>query len=111
MLAISVFALLSSASAAAVVRTDTQPLLALRGGAYPPPKAGYHALAAKGAAATKMAPIPNFLSGSLAGCYVAFGAILSMTVASALGDVVGARHARSCKRRVETPTSQIFSQI
>ncbi len=59
----------------------------LRGGAYPPPKAGYHALAAKGAAATKMAPIPNFLSGSLAGCYVAFGAILSMTVASALGDV------------------------
>jgi len=63
------------------------PLLALRGGAYPPPKAGYHALAAKGAGACKQTVMPNLLSGALAGGYVAFGGILSLTVASALGDV------------------------
>jgi formate/nitrite transporter len=68
-------------------RSGATPLLALRGGAYPPPKAGYHALAAKGCAATKQTVMPNLLSGALAGGYVAFGGILSLTVASALGDV------------------------
>ena len=33
--------------------------LVLRGGAYPPPKAGYHALAAKGVAASSQAIAPN----------------------------------------------------
>ena len=46
-----VLCLLASASATVLPRSGATPLLALRGGAYPPPKAGYHALAAKGAAA------------------------------------------------------------
>ena len=83
-----VLCLLASASATTVLpRSGATPLLALRGGAYPPPKAGYHALAAKGCAATKQTVMPNLLSGALAGGYVAFGGILSLTVASALGDV------------------------
>ena len=51
------------------------------------PKAGYHALAAKGKGACAQPVVPNLLSGGLAGAYVAFGGILSITVASALGDV------------------------
>jgi len=82
-----VLCLLASASATMLPRSGATPLLALRGGAYPPPKAGYHALAAKGAAATKQAVPANLLSGALAGGYVAFGGILSLSVASALGDV------------------------
>ena len=83
-----VLCLLASASATTVLpRSGATPLLALRGGAYPPPKAGYHALAAKGAGACKQTVMPNLLSGALAGGYVAFGGILSLTVASALGDV------------------------
>jgi len=73
----------SSASASTPV-VGVRPLMALRGGAYPPPKAGYHTLAAKGAAATKVAPLPNLLSGTLAGVYVAFGAMVSLSVASAI---------------------------
>jgi len=79
--------MLASAAATMLPRSGATPLLALRGGAYPPPKAGYHTLAAKGAAATTMPVVPNLLSGTLAGAYVAFGAVLSLTVASALGDV------------------------
>ena len=83
-----VLCLLASASATTVLpRSGATPLLALRGGAYPPPKAGYHALAAKGCAATKQTVVPNLLSGALAGGYVSFGGILSLSVASALGDV------------------------
>ena len=40
--------------------------------------------AAKGAAASKMPVLPNLLSGSLAGVYVSFGAILAISVASAM---------------------------
>lgn len=75
------------AGASALERAALNPVLSLRGGAYPVPKAGYHALAAKGTAATKQAIAPNLVSGTLAGCYVSFGAILSLSVASALGDV------------------------
>ena len=82
--ALCVLAFATSAAAAALNQPALKPALALRGGAYPPPKAGYHALAAKGAAATKMEVAPNLLSGALAGCYVAFGAILSITVASGI---------------------------
>lgn len=56
----------------------------------PPPlraQAGYHMLAAKGQAATKQGVVPNLLSGSLAGVYVAFGAMVSLSVASALPGV------------------------
>mgnify|MGYP003309242444 CR=1 FL=1 len=42
---------------------------------------------AGGAAKTKEAVAPNLLSGGLAGAYVSFAAVLSITVASALGDV------------------------
>ena len=66
-----VLCLLASASATVLPRSGATPLLALRGSAYPPPKAGYHALAAKGAAATKQTVVPNLLSGALAGGYVA----------------------------------------
>jgi formate/nitrite transporter len=81
---LSILGCLSLAGAATIV---PRPVLALRGGAYPAPKAGYHALAAKGAAATKQEIVPNLVSGSLAGAYVSFGAILAISVASALGDV------------------------
>ena len=73
--ALCVLAFATSAAASALNQPALKPALALRGGAYPPPKAGYHALAAKGAAATKMEVAPNLLSGALAGCYVAFGLI------------------------------------
>ena len=63
--------LLASAAASVLPRPDATPLLKLRGGAYPAPKAGYHMLAAKGAAATTMPVVPNLLSGGLAGAYVA----------------------------------------
>ena len=66
-----VFLFLGSASAAVLPRPSATPLLALRGGAYPPPKAGYHMMAAKGKAAASQAVMPNLLSGSLAGAYVA----------------------------------------
>lgn len=79
--------LLASAAASVLPRPDATPLLKLRGGAYPAPKAGYHMLAAKGAAATTMPVVPNLLSGGLAGAYVAFGGALALSVASALGDV------------------------
>jgi len=62
-------------------------MMELRGGAFPAPKAGYHALAAKGKAVSGQAPLPNLLSGTHAGAYVAFGGLLAITVASALGDV------------------------
>ena len=74
----------ASACASTLSQPAVKPLLDLRGGAYPPPKAGYHALAAKGAAASSLPVVPNLLSGSLAGCYVAFGAILSITIASGI---------------------------
>ena len=38
--------------ASALDRPALHPVLSLRGGAYPVPKAGYHALAAKGTAAS-----------------------------------------------------------
>ena len=79
--------LASSASAASLNARPTTPVLALRGGAYPPPKPGYHQLAAKGAAATKVPIVPNLLSGGLAGVYVAFGAMVSLSVAGALPGV------------------------
>jgi formate/nitrite transporter len=85
--ALCVLAFATSAAASALNQPALKPALTLRGGAYPPPKAGYHALAAKGTAATKQAIAPNLVSGTLAGCYVSFGAILSLSVASALGDV------------------------
>lgn len=44
-----ILALASSATASSLQK----PVLALRGGSYPAPKAGYHALAAKGAASSK----------------------------------------------------------
>jgi len=84
---ISVALLVGVASASQLAAPAAKPLLTLRGGAYPAPKAGYHALAAKGAAATKQPVVPNLLSGALAGAYVCFGAVLSITVASSLGDV------------------------
>jgi formate/nitrite transporter len=79
--------LLSCVGASSAATIAPRPILTLRGGAYPAPKAGYHQLAAKGVAATKQDVVPNLVSGSLAGCYVAFGAVLAMSVASALGDV------------------------
>ena len=60
-------ALATGATAASLVPASAKPLLTLRGGAYPPPKTGYHMLATKGSAATKMEPLPNLLSGALAG--------------------------------------------
>ena len=45
-------------------------------------------MAAKGKAASEQAIVPNLLSGSLAGVYVAFGAMVSLSVASALPGVV-----------------------
>ena len=62
-------------------------VLTLRGGVSNAPKVQYHAMAAGGAAKTKEAVAPNLLSGGLAGAYVSFAAVLSITVASALGDV------------------------
>ena len=62
-------------------------VLTLRGGVSNAPKVQYHAMAAGGAAKTKE-PVPaNLLSGALSGAYVSFAAVLSITVASALGDV------------------------
>ncbi len=62
-------------------------MLTLRGGVSNAPKVQYHAMAAGGAAKTKE-PVPaNLLSGALSGAYVSFAAVLSITVASALGDV------------------------
>ena len=61
-------------------------VLTLRGGVSNAPKVQYHAMAAGGAAKTKE-PVPaNLLSGALSGAYVSFAAVLSITVASALGD-------------------------
>ena len=73
----------ASACASTLSQPAVKPLLDLRGGAYPPPKAGYHALAAKGAAASSLPVVPN-LPLLVAGCYVAFGAILSITIASGI---------------------------
>jgi len=74
-----ILALASSATA--------KPVLALRGGSYPAPKAGYHALAAKGAASSKQPLAANVLSGVLSGCYVSFGAMVGLSIAGNLGDV------------------------
>ena len=85
MRAVAVLSLVASATASSLVpRTEAKPLLTLRGGAYPPPKAGYHTLAAKGAAAAAVPVVPNLLSGSLAGAYVCFGAAVSLSVAGVL---------------------------
>ena len=77
--------------AAVAASTPARPALnsamELRGGAFPAPKPGYHALAAKGKAVSGQAPMPNLLSAAHAGAYVAMGGILAITVASALGDV------------------------
>merc|ERR1719502_658170 len=78
---------ISAVSAFNVKAPELNAALTLRGGAYPAPKAGYHALAAKGKAQSSQAVLPNLLSGAHAGAYVAFGGILAITVASALGDV------------------------
>ena len=83
-LATALLALTSTASAATLVQSSATPLLKLRGGSYPAPKPGYHGLAAKGAAATKVPVVPNLLSGFMAGAYVSFGAILAISVASAM---------------------------
>ena len=62
--------------ASALDRPALHPVLSLRGGAYPVPKAGYHAFAARGALLSKMETMPNLLSGGLAGCFVArFGVV------------------------------------
>ena len=85
MRAVLLLAVTASAWAATLgSQAQLQPALRLRGGTYPPPKAGYHALAAKGAAATKQEVVPNLVSGALSGAYVSFGAVLSLTVASAM---------------------------
>jgi len=83
-----ILALVVATTTAATVDHRT-PLLRLRGGAYPAPKAGYHALAAKGKAVSSQPIVPNLLSGSLSGAYVAFGAILSITVASMIEGAPG----------------------
>lgn len=86
---LAVLALAASATASSVVpRTEVKPVLALRGGAYPPPKVGYHTFAARGAALSKQEVMPNLLSGSLAGFYVSFGAIVSLSVAGSLPGLV-----------------------
>ena len=83
MLAVSAILALSAVHPATVPAS----VLTLRGGVSNAPKVQYHAMAAGGAAKTKE-PVPaNLLSGALSGAYVSFAAVLSITVASALGDV------------------------
>jgi formate/nitrite transporter len=77
----------TAAAASLQARPALGSALELRGGAFPAPKPGYHALAAKGKAVSSQACLPNLLSGAHAGAYVAFGGILAITIASALGDV------------------------
>ena len=62
-------------------------VLTLRGGVSNAPKVQYHAMAAGGGGEGEGALPANLLSGALSGAYVSFAAVLSITVASALGDV------------------------
>ena len=78
-------ALVSTATAATISpRTEAKPLMTLRGGSFPPPKAGYHGLAAKGAAVSSVPVVPNLLSGALSGAYVSFGSVVALSIAGAI---------------------------